>query len=121
MGVELVDIAGGLASIAALAFFCRVWRPADRWSDASVAAPGSDQGQTGVKPGSDQGQTGVRLGSDTGLTPIAEPSPHALARGAVARAWAPWLFLSIAVIIWGLPATKRALTGPVLAPAARVP
>jgi len=37
------------------------------------------------------------------------------------RAWAPWLILSLAVIVWGLPATKRALTGPVLAPSVQVP
>ena len=37
VGPELVDIAGGLVSIAALAAFCRVWRPRDEWSD--VAAP----------------------------------------------------------------------------------
>ena len=33
----------------------------------------------------------------------------------------PWLFLSIAVIVWGLPATKAALTGPILAPTWTVP
>jgi lactate permease len=33
----------------------------------------------------------------------------------------PWLFLSIAVIVCGLPATKAALTGPILAPAWNVP
>jgi lactate permease len=33
----------------------------------------------------------------------------------------PWVFLSLAVIVWGLPATKKALTGPVLAPAVQVP
>jgi lactate permease len=33
----------------------------------------------------------------------------------------PWLFLSIAVIVWGLPATKKALSGPVLAPPIPVP
>jgi lactate permease len=33
----------------------------------------------------------------------------------------PWVFLSIAVIVWGLPATKKALAGPVLAPAVQVP
>jgi len=33
----------------------------------------------------------------------------------------PWVFLSIAVIVWGLPATKKALTGPVFAPAFNVP
>jgi lactate permease len=48
VGVELVDIAGGLASIAALAAFCRVWQPAD----------------AGVKPGSNRGSTRVRPGSD---------------------------------------------------------
>src|SRR6478672_2905701 len=52
VGVELVDIAGGLASIAALSFFCRVWHPKDRWADPAVAGPGSDWGQTRVRPGS---------------------------------------------------------------------
>ena len=139
IGVELVDIAGGLASIAALTAFCRVWQPGDRWEDARVASPGSTQGQTGVGPGSTQGQTGVRLGSDLGTAPVAKVSPpgatpvasepafakvsagQAPATRSVARAWMPWLFLSIAVIVWGLPATKRALTGPVLAPAVQVP
>ena len=142
VGVELVDIAGGLVTIAVLALFCRVWQPADRWEDAQVAAPGSDRGQTGVRPGSDQGQTGVRPGSDRGQTGVRPGSDqgqtpgalagaapdtrtatvrHALATREVARAWTPWLFLSIAVIVWGLPATKAALTGPVLSPSIEVP
>ena len=40
VGVELVDIAGGLATIGALTLFCRVWRPKDHWESAAVAAPG---------------------------------------------------------------------------------
>jgi len=116
IGVELVDIAGGLSSIAALTAFCRVWRPSDRWEDARVALPASAERL--AAPGSDRGQTGVRLGSDRGQTPFAAASPAA---GSVARAWMPWLFLSLVVIVWGLPATKRALTGPVLAPAVQVP
>jgi lactate permease len=108
IGVELVDIAGGLASIAALALFCRVWQPVDRSVDAAVAGPGSNQGQTGVRLGSDQGQTAF-----DGFSPSATHS--------IARAWMPWVFLSVAVIIWGLPATKKALAGPVLAPAVQVP
>ena len=31
VGVELVDIAGGLAAIGALVLFCRAWQPRDRW------------------------------------------------------------------------------------------
>ncbi len=38
IGVELVDIAGGLVTIAVLTLFCRVWHPSDHWHDAAVAA-----------------------------------------------------------------------------------
>jgi lactate permease len=66
IGPELVDIAGGLASIAALALFARVWKPADEWDFPAAPRIG---GQSGVRPGSDQGQTRVRPGSDQGQTP----------------------------------------------------
>jgi lactate permease len=94
VGPELVDIAGGLTSIAALAAFCRVWRARDSWEDAQVAAP-----------------------------VIGEPAhgTHALATQRVARAWIPWVFLSIAVIIWGLAPVKAFLNQGVLAPAYKVP
>jgi lactate permease len=93
VGVELVDIAGAAASIGALALFCRVWQPKDRWESAAVAAIYS-------------GETRLAAG------------PR---RGDIRRAWTPWLFLSIAVIIWGLPVTKTALTGSLLAPSWNVP
>jgi lactate permease len=109
VGVELVDIAGGLASIALLALFCRVWQPRDHWSDAAVAAgAASDAGQSRVRPGLSQGQA-----TSAGSALPARPS--------AARAWMPWLFLSIAVIVWGLPATKAALSGPVLSPSVEGP
>ena len=93
IGVELVDIAGGLASIAALTLFCRVWRPRDAWQSPDVAAP--------VQPG-------------------AVPATPVVA-GSVARAWMPWLFLSVAVIVWGLTPVKTALNRGVLAPTVKVP
>ena len=101
VGVELVDIAGGLASIAALTLFCRVWQPADRWEDARVALSAS---------------AAPREPAVAAATP-----GHVLATRGVARAWMPWVFLSAAVIVWGLPATKAALTGPLLAPSVQVP
>src|SRR5260221_1105119 len=39
IGVELVDIPGGLVSIFAVGPFCRVWRPGDAWESPAVAAP----------------------------------------------------------------------------------
>jgi lactate permease len=93
VGPELVDIAGGLASIAALTAFCRLWRPRDEWDDANVAA---------------------RV--------MSEPAQSsALARQPVARAWIPWVFLSLAVIVWGLAPVKAFLNQGALAPAWKVP
>ena len=94
IGPELVDIAGGLTSIGALALFCRLWQPKDRWESAAVA----DSRPLHVAAGSDRDRT-----------------------SSVARAWMPWVFLSIVVIVWGLPATKNALAGPFLAPSVQVP
>ena len=108
VGVELVDIAGGIAAIAALAAFCRVWQPRHPWEDEQVAS-------AFVAPTASAGPA---------LDHVASPATASLAtapRGAVARAWIPWVFLSIAVIVWGLPPVKAALTKGLLAPAWDVP
>jgi lactate permease len=112
VGVELVDIAGGLASIGALALFCRVWQPKDHWEDVTVATPVS---------------TSFDVESAFATAPTAARSAAASAGQAlaqkktVARAWMPWVFLSIAVIVWGLPAVKATLNQGALAPAWDVP
>jgi lactate permease len=81
VGVELVDIIGGLTSIAALALFLRLWRPRDAWEfpERQMAA--------------------------------AEPPPVSASGAAVLRAWMPWLFLSVVVILWGLAPVKAFLNG----------
>ena len=101
VGPELVDIAGGLVSIAALAGLCRVWRPRDTWESADVASASA---------------TPPPISTGGGAT-----ARHALATDGVARAWTPWLFLSIAVIVWGLAPVKAALNQGALAPAFKVP
>jgi lactate permease len=106
IGVELVDIAGGLSAIAALTAFCRVWQPADRWQDPTVAVDAASV---------------FAAEATIGTAPAASPRVAPAPRGAVARAWMPWLFLSIAVIVWGLAPVKRALNQGLLAPAWDVP
>src|SRR5205085_8758399 len=79
-------VAGGLLSLAALALFLRVWRPAEPWRFAheSAAPP-----------------------------PAAAP---AYTRAEVLSAWVPWLLLPLFVFLWGLPAVKAALDRPTTVP-----
>jgi lactate permease len=105
IGVELVDIAGGLASIFALALFCRVWKPGDEWQSAEVAGPMPVGEPSAFAPSASVGAT----------------AGQARAQVSVARAWMPWLFLSAAVIVWGLTPVKAFLGQGALAPAFKVP
>jgi lactate permease len=84
IGVELVDIAGAMASIAALALFCRIWQPRDVWEFPELRLP--KRGAPAV--------------------PVAA-IPAALVR----RAWMPWVFLSVVVTLWGLAPVKAFLNG----------
>jgi lactate permease len=48
--------------------------------------------------------------------PAGQPRPAdselpSFSRGAIVRAWMPWVFLSVAVMVWGLPASKAFLNG----------
>src|SRR6185436_6384914 len=97
IGPELVDIAGGLVSIGALALFVRVWQPRDVWEfPEERAARGLDSTARGVKAPS----------------AIAAPADSTVGGSrAVWRAWVPWLFLSVAVILWGLAPVKAFLNG----------
>jgi lactate permease len=86
-GPWLVDIIAALVSMACLALFLRVWRP---------AAPMT--------------QMPARM-------PAAGPSPAAPAyaipdtMGAIRRAWMPWLVLSVFVFLWGAPQVRASLDG----------
>ena len=106
VGVELVDIAGGLLSIFALALFVRVWKPSEVWDFPHDAEPGSvvrDLGSVLRKS-----SRPVSLGSRT-PEPARRIQDHS--RAELTRAWMPWLFLSIAVILWGLAPVKAVLNG----------
>src|SRR5438094_3297790 len=61
VGPELVDIVGGLTSIAALALFSRVWQPGNVWDFPEARQPGRSLAR--------------------------EPAPSAIARRDVRRAW----------------------------------
>lgn len=83
VGPELVDIVGGLVSLICLAVFCRFWSPRESWDFAE----------------------GLRARSE--VTVRREAHTH----GEVARAWTPWIILSVLVMLWGLAPMKALLNG----------
>jgi lactate permease len=85
-GPWLVDIVAAIVSMASLALFLRVWRPAQPMTDM----PGSN----GSEP------------STVVETPTARDDA-----AAVRRAWTPWLILSAFVFLWGTPQVRAALDG----------
>jgi lactate permease len=80
-GPWLVDVVAAIVSMAALALFLRVWSARDAW----------------------------RPPGDTAADRQAASPTHT--RGEVARAWTPWIILSLLVFLWGLPQTKAWLDG----------
>jgi lactate permease len=81
VGVDLVDLASAAASLLAGVVFLRVWQPAQPYRFASDDEPPSDHAA----------------------------SSRPLTARDVARAWLPFLLLSLAVLAWGLPSIKKPL------------
>jgi lactate permease len=97
VGPELVDIVGGLLSLGALTLFCRIWKPREVWffpEERDAATMAADRGTSGAA-------------APSGVA-VAAP---AIARPALVRAWMPWVFLSVMVILWGLPSMKALMNG----------
>jgi lactate permease len=101
VGPSLVDVVGGIASLACVAVFLRFWRPVTPWrhaSSESLALNGPSQQRAAL--------------GDSSM-----PDPAAR----IAWAWMPWVFLSLAVFLWGLPPVKKALDAVAPPPEVRVP
>jgi lactate permease len=112
VGPELVDIIGGLVSLGCLTLFCAWWRPADEWDfPPTPGLPTPDHGPRTTDHGLRTAAHGPRT-TDHGLrTPDSGPRPaiHE-SRAAVLRAWMPWVFLSVAVTMWGAGPIKAFLS-----------
>jgi len=84
-GPTLVDVVGGLGSLAALTLFLRFWQPARIWRFDN--------------------------GRDSADKRAAEAALPALTRWQIIRAWMPWAILSVMVFLWGWPSFKATLDG----------
>ena len=83
IGPELVDIIAALVSMVSLVLFLRVWQPKTIWTSPNLKGHETDSGE--AKP----------------ARPVVVHST-----GELARAWTPWLILTVFVFVWGLPSVK---------------
>ena len=90
IGPELVDVIAAISSIVCLVLFLRVWKPATIWTSTSLK--------------------GHEVAEAMGQKPTVAQFKHH-PPGDVARAWLPWLVLTVFVFVWGLPPVKNALNG----------
>ena len=90
----IVDIGAAICSMAALCLVLRVWQPARIWTSPALRT--RDDSHLSAPPAS---------------APVAAAS-----RGEIARAWTPWIILSVVVAVWGTDAFKKAANA-VYAPA----
>jgi lactate permease len=83
-GPWLTDIIAALVSMACLILFLRIWQPKQIW------------GHEGPEQGAQRAARGA----------------HGYSRGEVARAWLPWLVLSIVLFFWGTTTGKKIMNSP---------
>ena len=87
-GPWLVDVVAAIVSMVALALFLRVWQPAKPMTEAPRDWSSADV-----------------------VDEVREHPKDVASRGAVVRAWIPWLILSVFVFVWGTPQFKAFLDG----------
>jgi len=82
-GPWLVNVVSALMSMAALALFLKVWRPAVPMTEI----PNGEGGEA----------------------PLGETAHHSF--DVLRRAWTPWIILAVCVFLWGTPQVRAALDG----------
>jgi lactate permease len=99
---NLVDIMGGVVSLAAVLIFLRFWKPKKIWRfdyDDKPSAPIETTAEITDQQG---GQWPAK--SFDGLV-----KPRTYTAGQVFKAWTPFAILSLFVLLWGLPKIKLAM------------
>ena len=87
-GPWLVDVIASIVSMGTLTLFLKVWKPRKIWTSTALVNR-HDTSMDDIPPGA----LDAAGGSAAGIS--------------MARAWAPWVILSVFVFIWGVPAFKK--------------
>jgi lactate permease len=93
-GPWLVDVISALISMGCLTLFLKVWRPKEIWTSTRILGRQDDS----------------RVDHPEALEADARASA-ASAGISVAKAWMPWVILTVFVFVWGIPEFKKLMDG----------
>jgi lactate permease len=107
-GPMLVDVAGGLVSLVVMGVFLKFWQPKELWhfDGEPTTIPDPVAAATGELETAEAPPTRT-----TNQRATNKSAPHRYTRGEVAKAWVPWLLMSLFVFFWGLPQVHVVLEG----------
>ncbi|AGW91349.1 MULTISPECIES: L-lactate permease [Cupriavidus] len=93
-GPWLVDVIAALVSMGSLTLFLKVWHPKEIWTSAKILGRHDDS----------------KVDHPEALEADARASA-ASAGISVAKAWMPWVILTVFVFVWGIPEFKKLMDG----------
>jgi lactate permease len=99
-GPWLVDIVASVTSMAALTLFLRIWQPRAQW--LSMSRTNATLNTHMQSSNGEPIATIFRFQPENGTR---------IARIDTVKAWLPWIILSVAVFLWGIPQFKAFLDG----------
>ena len=97
-GPRLVDVAGGVISMACLAGFLRLWQPRRTWHFLEEAEEVRIEDR----------RSKIEEAAASFVDPRSSilDSRSSYTRRQIISAWMPWVFLTLFVFLWGLPSVK---------------
>jgi lactate permease len=99
-GPWLVDVVASLVSMGCLVIFLRVWSPPRIWTSPSLV---------GRMDASVSSASLVTVGGEADPPRRGVAQVSATDRGAVIKAWVPWIILCVCVFVWGTESFKKVI------------